>query len=117
MSILHAAEISDILSRFFGALPDTMMNMSDSYIFTVKSTSHVICAVWSAKEFNLQLTPDMARMIVDQVNLRGACVCVCEVSNFTRGVQSAAVECLRRTARDNPSFTKLTSYDIDTAYR
>jgi len=116
LSVLHAAEIRDIPSRFFGALPDTMMNMSDSYIFTVKSTSHVICAVWSAKEFNLQLTPDMARMIVDQVG-RSMHACVCEVSYFTRGVQSAAVECLRRTARDNPSFTKLTSYDIDTAYR
>jgi hypothetical protein len=58
------------MSRFFGALPDTMMNMGNSYIFTVKSTSHVICAVWAAKEFSLQLSPDMARMIVDQVSAR-----------------------------------------------
>ena len=52
-----------------------------SYIFTVKSITNVICAVWTSADFNLQMTREITHMIVDQ---------------------SAAVSCLRRTAQDNP---------------
>jgi CRP-like cAMP-binding protein len=56
------------LMQYFGALPDTCLNMSSTYVFTVKAISPVICAVWTAKEFRLQMTGDMTQMIVSQVS-------------------------------------------------
>jgi CRP-like cAMP-binding protein len=56
------------LLQYFGALPDTQLNMRSTYVFTVKAMTHTICAVWTAKEFSLQLTSDMTQMIVAQVS-------------------------------------------------
>ena len=97
------------LMQYFGALPDTRLNMSSTYVFTVKALTHTICAVWSAKEFSLQLTSDMTQMIVAQV-LDSIVSCAHERLRSYTATQSAAVECLRRTAKENPEYTKLNSY-------
>jgi hypothetical protein len=55
------------LMQYFGALPDTCLNMSNTYVFTVKAMTPAICAVWSAKEFSLQMTSEMTQKIVSQV--------------------------------------------------
>ena len=62
------------LMQYFGCLPDTLLNMGSSYVFTVKAMTHVICAVWSAKEFSLQLTSERTQMIVAQVAEVQGCV-------------------------------------------
>ena len=96
--------------QYFGALPDTRLNMSSTYVFTVKALTHTICAVWSAKEFSLQMTSDMTQMIVAQVfDSIVSCARMIGPRSYI-ATQSAAVECLRRTARENPEYTKLNSY-------
>jgi hypothetical protein len=55
--------------QYFGALPDTLLNMGSTYVFTVKAMTHVICAVWSTKEFSLQMTSERTETIVAQVEV------------------------------------------------
>jgi hypothetical protein len=95
------------LMQYFGALPDTCLNMSSTYVFTVKAMTHVICALWTAKEFSLQMTSEITQMIVSQVSQ----LTVLQTSEcLIAAVQSAAVDCLRRAAKENPEYTKLNSF-------
>lgn len=73
--------------QYFGALPDTLLNMGSTYVFTVKAMTHVICAVWSTKEFSLQMTSERTETIVAQVEVTGferVCMehCVASLANI-----------------------------------